>query len=334
MNLWTLEGSTQPNYLATSPTGTATGFGANVIILDDLIKNSEEAYNENVLNKIVDWFNNTMLSRTENKFKLIIIMTRWASGDLAGYILSNFKDVEHINYKALQDDGTMLCEDILSKEDFEFKTKNMNKDIIYANYQQEPIDIKGRLYTSFKTYRDIPRDSTGKPLFTEIKNYTDTADEGKDYLCSIDYGVYNHEAYILEVLYTQEKMEITEPQTAQMMTKDKVGKARIESNNGGKGFARNVQRELIELNNRHTKIEWFHQSDNKIARIISNSTAVMNNVYFPINWKDKWREFAEAIMRFQKEGKNEHDDCADALTGVYENIDAEQKVTFGFNRIL
>lgn len=34
------------NYLATSPTGTATGFGASLLIIDDLIKNAEEANNE------------------------------------------------------------------------------------------------------------------------------------------------------------------------------------------------------------------------------------------------------------------------------------------------
>ena len=45
-SMWSLEGSNQKNYLATSPTGTATGFGANILIIDDLIKNSEEAYNE------------------------------------------------------------------------------------------------------------------------------------------------------------------------------------------------------------------------------------------------------------------------------------------------
>ena len=42
---WALEGSQQANYLATSPTGTATGFGCNIMIIDDLLKNSEEAYN-------------------------------------------------------------------------------------------------------------------------------------------------------------------------------------------------------------------------------------------------------------------------------------------------
>ena len=56
-----------------------------------------------------------------------------------------------------------------------------------------------------------------------------------------------------------------------------------------------------------------------MARILSNSTSVMNNVYFPVNWRDRWPEFARDIMKYQREGKNEHDDAPDALTGVYEN---------------
>lgn len=316
---WALEGSSQANYLATSPSGTATGFGCNIMIIDDLIKNVEEAYNANTLKKHVDWFNNTMLSRTENGFKLIIIMTRWCNDDLAGYILSNFDNVIHVNYKAVQDDGTMLCEGILSREDFNLKTKNMNRDIIAANYQQEPIDVKGRLYTTIKTYTEIPKDEKGNSLFKYILNYTDTADEGSDYLCSICYGIYEGSYYILDVLYTKEAMEHTEPATAQMLTRNNVGCAIIESNNGGRGFARNVERECKELGNRHTLVKWFHQSKNKIARILSNSTSVMNNVYFPVNWQDKFPDFAMAILKYQREGKNAHDDAADALTGVYEN---------------
>lgn len=316
---WSLEGSHQANYLATSPTGTATGFGCNIMIIDDLIKNSEEAYNESVLQKQIDWFNNTMLSRTENDFKIIIIMTRWSTKDLAGYVLANYDDVVHINYKAVQDDGAMLCEAILSYKDYKIKTKNMNKDIVLANYQQEPIDVKGRLYSHIKTYTDIPRDSKGNNLFKYILNYTDTADTGGDYLCSICYGMYESTYYILDVLYTKESMEVTEPATAQMLTNNNVGNALIESNNGGRGFSRNVIRELKALGNTHTKIQWFFQSKNKISRILSNSTGVMQNVLFPVNWEDRWPDFAEAIRKYQKEGKNAHDDAPDALTGVYEN---------------
>lgn len=316
---WSLEGSQQANYLATSPTGTATGFGCNIMIIDDLIKNSEEAYNESVLQKQIDWFNNTMLSRTENDFKIIIIMTRWSTKDLAGYVLANYDNVVHINYKAVQDDGAMLCEAILSYKDYKIKTKNMNKDIILANYQQEPIDVKGRLYSHIKTYTDIPRDSKGNNLFKYILNYTDTADTGGDYLCSICYGMYESTYYILDVLYTKEPMEVTEPATAQMLTNNNVGNALIESNNGGRGFSRNVIRELKSLGNTHTKIQWFFQSKNKTSRILSNSTGVMQNVLFPVNWEDRWPDFAEAIRKYQKEGKNAHDDAPDALTGVYEN---------------
>lgn len=315
---WALEGSGQANYLATSPTGTATGFGCNIMIIDDVIKNAEEAYNANTLAKLQSWFTDTMLSRTENGFKLIVIMTRWATGDLAGFILDSYPNVVHINYKAVREDGSMLCPDILSREDYELKTQNMNKEIIAANYQQEPIDIKGRLYSRFKTYTDIPKEDGG-PLFKYILNYTDTADEGGDFLCSICYGMYEDCYYILDVMYTKDAMEITEPATARMLTANNVGCAIIESNNGGRGFARNVERELKEMGNRHTSVEPFHQSQNKVARILSNSTSVMNNLYFPVNWQDRWPDFAKALMTYQREGKNEHDDAPDALTGVYEN---------------
>lgn len=319
MAKWSLEGSSVANYLATSPTGTATGFGCNIMLIDDLIKNAEEAYNANRLKALQSWFTDTMLSRTENGFKIIVIMTRWCSDDLAGYILANYKNVVHVNYKAVQEDGSMLCPEILSKEDYELKTKNMDKAIVEANYNQNPIDEKGRLYSKFKTYTDIPKDQSGSPLFKYILNYTDTADEGSDFLCSICYGMYESSYYILDVLYTKDAMEFTEPATARMLTENHVGCAIIESNNGGRGFARNVDRECKEMGNRHTRIKWFHQSKNKTARILSNSTSVMDNLYFPVNWQDRWPEFARTITRYQREGKNAHDDAPDALTGVYEN---------------
>lgn len=315
MNKWALEGSQVANYLATSPTGTATGFGADLIVIDDLIKNSEEAYNSNVLEKHIDWFTNTMLSRTEKGFKLIIIMTRWASNDLAGFILSNYDDVVHINYKAINDDGTPLDEGTLSLEDFEFKTKNMAKEIVYANYQQEPIDIKGRLYSEFKTYVDLPKEKIVK-----IAAYCDTADTGDDFLCNIIYADCKDSAYILDVIYTKEAMEITEPLVAEAYKKFDINVADIESNNGGRAFARNIERITRDKGNYKTVVKWFHQSGNKIARILSNSAWVNANVYMPIDWKNKWGEFAKDIISYQKEGKNKHDDGPDALTGVAEKV--------------
>lgn len=332
MNLWSLEGGYN-NYLATSPTGTATGFGASLLIIDDLIKNAEEAYNENVKEKHWDWFTNTMLSRLEEGGKIIIIMTRWASDDLSGRALEHYLEqkakVRHISMKALKDDGTMLCEEVLSRKSYEAKIKAMGEDIASANYQQEPIDLKGCLYKSFKTYADIPRDSYGNALFREVKNYTDTADEGSDYLCSINYGVYNNEAYVLNILYTKDGMEITEPELAKMLYDDKVNICDIESNNGGRGFARAVERILMEkYKSNRTRINKFHQSKNKKARILSNATWVMDHIYYPKNWRDKWPEYYKAMVRYQKEGKNKNDDAPDATTGIAENLNKGKTFSF------
>lgn len=333
MNMWSLENGYN-NYLATSPTGTATGFGATIMIIDDLIKSSMEANNSDVLEKHWSWFTDTMLSRLEEGGKIIIVMTRWHSLDLAGRALEHFKTagskIRHISYKASQDNGEMLCPEILSHKSYQNKIRAMGIDIASANYQQEPIDIKGRLYSSFKTYDALPADSSGNSLFTAIKNYTDTADTGSDYLCSINYGIYNKEAYILNILYTKDGMEITEPAVAKMLYEDHVNIADIESNNGGRGFARNVERELREsFNSNYCKVNWFYQSKNKTARILSNSTWVMNHIYFPANWKDRFPEYYDAMVKYQKEGKNKHDDAPDATTGIAEKINRSE--TFSFN---
>lgn len=320
MNLWSLEKGYN-NYLATSPTGTATGFGCDLMIIDDLIKSALEANNATVLENHWTWFTDTMLSRLEEGGKIIIIMTRWHSQDLAGRVLEwcreTKKKYRHISMKALQNKETreMLCPEILSYKSYCDKVSAMGEDIASANYNQEPIDLKGQLYTSFKIYEALPG------AFSYIRNYTDTADEGADYLCSITYGVYNREAYILDIVYTQKPMEETEGMVAKMLYQYSVGRARIESNNGGRGFARSVGRILAETyKSNRTKIKWFHQSENKIARILSNSTWVMDHIYYPKNWKDRWPEYHEAMVRYQRDGKNKHDDAPDATTGVAEDV--------------
>lgn len=326
MNLWSLEGGYN-NYLATSPTGTATGFGASLMIIDDLIKNAEEANNENVKEKHWEWFTNTMLSRLEEGGKIVIIMTRWASDDLAGKVLewceNKKKKYKHISMKALVDEDKkeMLCSEVLSYESYMDKVSAMGEDIASANYQQEPIDLKGCLYSSFKTYTELP------PYFEQIKSYTDTADEGTDYLCSMVYGVYQKEAYILDILYTQEAMEKTEQATAKMFYDNKVNVARIESNNGGRGFARNVKRILEqELDSNYTVIRPFHQSQNKLARILTNATWVMEHIYYPTNWRDRWPDYYKAMVKYQRTGKNKNDDAPDCTTGIAEDIGAREGI--------
>jgi len=312
--MWALEGSTMKSYLATSPKATATGFGAHFLIVDDLIRSAEDAYNENVLDGHWVWFNNTFLSRTENPWKVIIVMTRWAEGDLAGRVLKAFgDDCEHITYKAVQDDGTMLCDDVLSHEDYMAKTREMNLDIVEANYNQKPIDVGGRLYSEFMTWDKRPE---GK-----VFNYTDTADTGSDFLCSINYIEYENEAYITDLVFTDEPMETTEQQVADLLFNGNVSECLIESNNGGRGFARNVGSIIMnKYSSNRTVIRPVPQTHNKESRILSSSAWVQNHVFMPQNWQKRWPEFYRQVMSYQRKGRNAHDDAVDVLAAIYEAI--------------
>lgn len=318
MSLWSLEGSKQKSYLATSPTGTATGFGADYLIIDDIIKNAEEAFNEAVLDKHWEWFVNTMMQRLEAGGKVIVIMTRWATNDLVGRIIANYGDlVRHISYKAVQDDGTMLCDDILNRADYELKTKEMSPEIAEANYNQTPIDIKGRLYDNLLSYDDLPEAAKDAKRW----NYTDTADKGTDWLCSVDYIEHEGDVYVTDLVMTDKPMEVTEPQVAQMLYDDKVNEAIIESNNGGRGFGRNIKRILSEVHGTNlTVITDKNQTANKEARILSSSAWVKQHIYMPLNWKHKHPDFYAQVVAYQKKGKNKHDDAVDVLAGIYEQV--------------
>lgn len=322
-NLWTLEGQ-HVSYLATSPGGTVTGFGATVMILDDIVKNADEAMNETVLENHWTWFTNTMLSRLEKNGKLVIIATRWNTKDLSGRAIDHYASIgmpcRVIMKRALQEDGTMLCDGVLDRAAYDLIVKTMGREIVEANYNQNPIDLVGRLYSlGFQTYKDIPRDDKGNSLIEEVCAYIDTADQGTDYLCSIIYGVHRGQAYVYDVYFTKEGMEITEPEVAKRLRQFEVNKAYIESNNGGRGFGRSVERILREKHHWYkTYIDLFTQSRNKKSRILSSATWCQNNIKFPVGWEVNFADFYGDVMSYQKEGKMAHDDAEDCLAGIYD----------------
>lgn len=314
VQMWSLTDSFF-SYLATSPGGTVTGIGANgLMIVDDLIKNAYEANNQKTLEDHWDWYNSTMMSRCEKGCKKIVIMTRWSSNDLVGKLLSSSPEQwEVIEMKALQENGEMLCDDILTRETFEALKTTMDPVILAGNYQQEPFDSIDRLYGELKTYQPgmIPQ---GKR-----EAYFDTADEGSDYLAGACYTVANGTAYITDIAYTQDPMEVTEGQAAMMLTNQKTQLAWIESNNGGRGFARNVERVMREIAGYSgCQVKWFHQGQNKQARILATSTNVMNSIIMPHDWKTRWPLFYDHVTKASRMAKLSHDDFADLLAGIVE----------------
>ena len=68
--------------------GAITGMGANFAIIDDPIKNQEEADSETYREKVWEWYTSTLFTRLEKEGSVLITMTRWHEDDLVGRILS------------------------------------------------------------------------------------------------------------------------------------------------------------------------------------------------------------------------------------------------------
>jgi predicted phage terminase large subunit-like protein len=318
--------------------GALTGNPVDIMLMDDLYKDYSEGNSPVIRETVIDWYTSVVRTRLHNDSQQLIVFTRWHEEDLVGF-LENSIDEEvilltkkeqllnieldcwyKINFPSLATEaskenefdlrakGTPLWPKRHSQKKLE-NDRKLDEEKFESLHQGDPKPSKGLLYYGFNTY-------ITKPKYRMKKNYTDVADKGKDKLCSICYEVgIDDMIYITDIYFTSDAQEITEPETATMLDRNQTQEAYIESNNGGRGFARNVNRECKKF---HT-IKPFYQGNNKESRIISQSAEVQRKILFPINWTTRWPEFAKDILRFKRNFKaNTHDDAEDALTGVLE----------------
>lgn len=317
--------------------GGITGNPVDKMIMDDLYKDSAEGNSPVVRDAVWEWYTGAVTTRLHNDSQQLIVFTRWHEDDLIGMIekkekvitIEKWSDIEDvdpdtwvkINFEAIKTgdpteiDPRKKGEPLFpQRQSIEKLLKDRAQDPLKFEcmYQGNPTAAAGLLYgKNWKTYITPPDNVIVR------KNYTDTADTGDDYLCSIDYDVTEDGlCYVVDVRYTQDSMEVTEPLVAGGLLKNGVSYADIESNNGGRGFARKID----EMTGIKCAVSWFHQNDNKESRIISNAASVMQTIVFPDDWHIRWPEFYNHVTMFKRSFKaNKHDDAPDVLTGIFEH---------------
>lgn len=314
--------------------GGLTGNRVDVMILDDLYKDALEGNSPTIRDAVYEWYTSVVRTRQHNNSQELIVFTRWHEEDLIGEILkrepyveikslADLRDIPHrtwayLNFEAIKENepseidprqpGEPLWAERHSLEALN-ERRAFDPHTFEALYQGHPTSKFGLLYGAWQTYSELPTE------IVRYANYTDTADTGDDYLCSICYVVgKDGNCYVTDVLFTKESMEVTEEATAMLLTRNNTRVAYIESNNGGRSFARTIQRLAPRV-----KVEWFHQSGNKESRILSNSATVQHNIFMPADWSVRFPEFFHHLTTFRRSFKaNAHDDGADAITGIAE----------------
>lgn len=304
--------------------GAKTNVFQGAIMIDDPIK-PEDADSDIVRERINLRFENTIRNRTNSRnTPIIIIMQRLHEHDLCGYLQEIEPDEWTVlSLPAIQEDPVTHERHALwpmkhTLEELDHM-REINPLVFDTQYMQDPTPKEGLMYSEgFKTYNkdQLPQGREAAHKW----NYTDTADTGADNLCSICFIDTPEYVYVTDVLFTDAPMEKTEPKTAEMLTRNQTVSALIESNNGGRGFSRNVKKILrVTHRNFRTAVRTFTQSEKKATRIFTNSGMCQSDILFPEGWEKKWPKFYAALMSYRKDNKKQqHDDAPDALTGVIE----------------
>lgn len=295
------------------------------VVIDDPIK-PEDAESDIVRERVNLRFENTIRNRVNSRdTPIIIIMQRLHEHDLCGYLTEVEPDAWTVlSLPAIQTDPETGEESALwpMKHTLEelYRMREINPLVFDTQYMQDPAPREGLMYAGgFRTYSPAELPSGARAL--RRWNYTDTADTGADFLCSICFTDTPDAVYVTDVLFTDAPMEATERQNAEMLARNATAEALIESNNGGRGYARNVKRILrAEMGDFRCAVRTFTQTQNKKTRIFTNSACAMNDILFPEGWERRWPKFHAALTSYRKDNKkkNQHDDAPDALTGVYE----------------
>lgn len=148
--------------------GPITGKGGHLCIVDDPIKNIEDAQSEVMRDKLWEWWQSVWLSRREPGAKLLLIMSRWHEDDLIGRLLATTTGmrVKRLRMPAIAeaDDelmgrrpGEALCPERYNEEALAGIRVDVGPSAWAALYQQRPIAVGGGMFrrASFKSWKPI-----------------------------------------------------------------------------------------------------------------------------------------------------------------------------------
>lgn len=154
--------------------GAFTGLGGHWLIVDDPIKNREDADSPAFRKKLWDFWTNTMRTRMEGEGSALITHTRWHKEDLAGMLLAlQDKDPKADHYKVLsfpaikegppteddpREEGEPLWPQKMPLTELE-AIKPLDSRGWGSLWQQRPFELGGNIIKGayFKRYSALPR---------------------------------------------------------------------------------------------------------------------------------------------------------------------------------
>lgn len=195
------------SYTSAGSGGGITGRGAHVLIIDDPIKNAEDAESANFREDLWGWFTSTAYTRLAPGGGVIVIQTRWHHDDLSGRLIKHMEDetgddYHVLNFPAIAESdedyrllGDPLHEERYSKDALGMIEKAVGPRTWSALYQQKPTQDTGAYFKEdwFRYYNLDDRPSTEQLVIYSAWDLAIGTKEHNDYTVGLVVGLDRNE---------------------------------------------------------------------------------------------------------------------------------------------
>jgi len=315
---WQLAGkeNLRASYIAAGIGGGITGEGADLLIIDDPIRNYQEADSKTYRNSNWMWWITTALTRLQPDGAVILIMTRWHEDDLAGRILKASKVAgadqwEVLHLRAIADGKALwpekfplkVLEAIRAGQVDDPDMPGAGSRAFEALYQGNPTIAQGNILR-----RDWWRYYTERPVLTDIIHSWDTAFKGgteSDYSVCQVWGKSETGYYLLDSWRQRVEYPDLKKAAIALYERDKPSAVYIEDKASGQSLVQELKRDTA-IPIRPVKVD-----RDKVARANAVTPLIESGrVYLPE--RAPWLHgLIEELSAFPT---GEHDDQVDALT--------------------
>jgi predicted phage terminase large subunit-like protein len=169
--------------------GPLTGRGAHLLLIDDPVKNREDAESETIRKKTKEWYTSTAYTRLMPGGRIIVIQTRWHESDLAGWLQTEHahEGWDVLDLPAISPAGAALWPDQYDIEALEKIKLAIGPRDWSALYQQKPSPDEGAYFKS-DWFRTATPPKRAEMRIYGASDYAVTADGG-DYTVHVVVGI-------------------------------------------------------------------------------------------------------------------------------------------------
>lgn len=259
--------------------GPITGQGADLLLIDDPVKNEEEAMSETIRDNIYGWFNSTAYTRLEGGANIVLCLTRWHKQDLAGKLLEEMElggeKWEVINFPAIRVNennyndprliGEPLWQEKYDKPRLEIIRSQVGSRVWSSLYQQNPVIEGGNIIKEewFQYYQTLPFDiNNWREAYLVASWDLSFKKTGKSYVVGVIIAKHKAQFYLIDMW--RRKADVVETQHAIQKMDEKYPSCKttlIENKANGPAIISLLKEKvsnIVEVNPTTSKDERLH----------------------------------------------------------------------------